>query len=977
MELISLLDYLLVSTLTIKHVLSVMKLKKRPMKLVAKKPSEKLGKAQKIKQKAANLASAEKVMAQFESGEVDTKKKKQNGVAKTNGHTAPVVQKPENSNQKRQLKKILGQDGLLVKHPEGSKWYSYQIDHIHDEKTEKLSSSEIQKLLEEGKDILAQDAALLQTKDKQENGSEASWLYSVISKGTAADKRTAMQLQMHKSPVHSLEYVEKLIASCKKQGTRDVVDIIPILEDVFINHCLPENRKLISFNKRALKELTELSSGNQRSRRKILMMWAFEHELKILYQQFIESLVEIIKRPLEEVIKRSLKTLANCLMGKPESENLILSALVNAFGHPNYKIGAFVVNLLEGIARKHPAMRLVMVEEIERLVFRKNVNERAHLYSITFLSQMKFTKKDSDLCCRLMQIYLALFKTIVGKKITDNRLLPIILAGANRAFPFAKEADKLLEDVKDVYYLAHNSNYRTAIPALKLLFQFNKMNDYVSDRFYNALYRKLLDNCPAGAYAQLLKLMFDTMKEDSSAQRIRSFVKRLLQVAVNSQPDFAASILILISRVQKLRGPTEKLIILTKDIDPSARVVDKMENDDDEEERYVDLDVEGNEIVRNGVKKEEEEDIVIEEEEKDDKKKVQPGQLGASSTGGWVHRNMSTRGAKSPYDTVARNPLFVDASHVADSELLLLSNHYHPSVGVFAKALMEGREINYGGEALSDFTLMAFLDRFAFRNPKDVTKTTGSRIVRKKAHDPWGVRKLAVSSNEYTRKRREEIPADERFLHRYTSSLQKEKQVKKESGEDDWEYAESVNSEEFDQLLERFEPGELNEEFDIDYSKEFGAEKSKRNKKKAGEEEDVDMDEDDDIDLNDLNEEEDGGMDDDDDEGDVEDDDDEDNEGVEEDDEDDEGDEDDDDDEEGGFGGKSSANIFGEDDGSSDEEIGENDFEMAGDKFAEMLEDLEEDEDRKGKKKGGKKRGIKRGGGGGYKRGGAKKFRKH
>lgn len=283
---------------------------------------------------------------------------------------------------------------------------------------------------------------------------------------------------------------------------------------------------------------------------------------------------------------------------------------------------------------------------------------------------------------------------------------------------------------------------------------------------------------------------------------------------------------------------------------------------------------------------------------------------------------------------------------------------------------MEGREINYGGEALNDFTLMAFLDRFAFRNPKDVTKTTGTRIVRKKAHDPWGVRKLAVGSNEYTQKRREEIPADERFLHRYTSSLQKEKKVKKENGDDDWEYAESVSSAEFDQLLERFEPGELNEEFDIDYSKEFGAEKSKRNKKKDVEEDDVDMDEDDDIDLNDLNEEEDGGMEDDDeDDGDM-DDDDEDDEDAEDDDEVD--DDDEDDDEDGGFGGKSSANIFGDADESSDEEIGANDYEMAGDKFAEMLEDLEEDDGKRGKKKGGKKRGST----GGFKRGGAKKFRK-
>lgn len=185
---------------------------------------------------------AEKVVAQFESGAIDTKtnKNKANGVKSgapkaqkaQNGSTAP---KPEGSNQKRQLKKILGQDGLLVKHQEGTKWYSYQIDHVHDEKTEKLAAAEIQKLLEEGKETLAQDAALLQTKDKAENGSEASWLYSVMSKGTATDKRTAMQLQMHKSPVHSLEHVERLIAACKKQGTRDVVDIIREFSEFLIS----------------------------------------------------------------------------------------------------------------------------------------------------------------------------------------------------------------------------------------------------------------------------------------------------------------------------------------------------------------------------------------------------------------------------------------------------------------------------------------------------------------------------------------------------------------------------------------------------------------------------------------------------------------------------------------------------------------------------------------------------------------------
>ncbi|CAI5450347.1 unnamed protein product [Caenorhabditis angaria] len=540
-----------------------------------------------------------------------------------------------------------------------------------------------------------------------------------------------------------------------------------------------------------------------------------------------------------------------------------------------------------------------------------------------------------------MSIYLSLFKTIVGKKITDSRLLPIILAGANRAFPYAKNIEKLLEDVKDVYFLAHNSNYRTAIPALKLLFQFHKMNDYVSDRYYNALYRKLLDPCPPAAYSQLLKLLFDTMKDDPSAQRVRAYVKRLLQVAVNVNSEFAASILILISKL-KMERKQENLVVLSSDADPTLKVVTNL--DDDEEERYVDLDTDGNVIVKGEVKSED--DVIETTANSEDSKKVAKGTLGASSTGGWIHHKNARHGAKTPYDPLARNPLFIDAQHVADNELLLLSNHFHPSVAVFAKCLLEGGEVKYGGDALNDFTLMAFLDRFAFRNPKEISAKSTGRVVRKKKHDPWGVRKLAVDSKEYTQKKRDEIPADEKFLHRYASTVIRDKNVKKEEdgkdGEnDDWEYAESVNSEEFDTIMERFEPGELNEEFDIDYSKEFSSEKNKRNKPTIADEDDVDMDEDDELDLEDDEEEGEGGEDLEDDEP--------------EDGSDDDEPEDDDEDDEGDFGG--SSNVFGDDD-SSDEEIGANDYELAGDRFAEMLEDLEEEE-HEGKGKKGKKIGWK------------------
>jgi ribosome biogenesis protein MAK21 len=42
-------------------------------------------------------------------------------------------------------------------------------------------------------------------------------------------------------------------------------------------------------------------------------------------------------------------------------------------------------------------------------------------------------------------------------------------------------------------------------------------------------------------------------------------------------------------------------------------------------------------------------------------------------------------------------------------------------VALFAKTIMEGSSVEYSGDPLQDFTLIRFLDRFVFRNPKKVT----------------------------------------------------------------------------------------------------------------------------------------------------------------------------------------------------------------------------------------------------------------
>uniref|UniRef100_A0A914SDB5 Uncharacterized protein n=1 Tax=Parascaris equorum TaxID=6256 RepID=A0A914SDB5_PAREQ len=60
-----------------------------------------------------------------------------------------------------------------------------------------------------------------------------------------------------------------------------------------------------------------------------------------------------------------------------------------------------------------------------------------------------------------------------------------------------------------------------------------------------------------------------------------------------------------------------------------------------------------------------------------------------------------------------------------------------------------GIAVRYDGDPLVDFTPMRFLDRFVYRNPKTSEKNArkgDKNVFRRKAYDPLGIKKLAVTS---------------------------------------------------------------------------------------------------------------------------------------------------------------------------------------------------------------------------------------
>ena len=91
-----------------------------------------------------------------------------------------------------------------------------------------------------------------------------------------------------------------------------------------------------------------------------------------------------------------------------------------------------------------------------------------------------------------------------------------------------------------------------------------------------------------------------------------------------------------------------------------------------------------------------------------------------------------------------------------------MRHHAHPSVSRFADSLLEApHAIQFNGDPTVDFTLSAFLNRFAFKNPKQ----RDSQKIRRALPTPE--QPLNTNTEEFVSAREADVDADKRFFHRY------------------------------------------------------------------------------------------------------------------------------------------------------------------------------------------------------------------
>ncbi|GAA0147296.1 DNA-binding transcription factor [Lithospermum erythrorhizon] len=724
--------------------------------------------------------------------------------------------------------KVLGEEAKKVGFGSADEWKAF-----------------VEKKKELGERLLAQFVNDYETSRGQSG--DIKMLMTTQRSGTAADKVSAFSVLLGDNPVANLRSLDALLGMVtSKVGKRHSLSGFEALQELFVSSLLPD-RKLKTLLQRPLNHLPETKDGNS-----LLLLWYWEDLLKQRYERFVIALEEASRDVLPVLKDKALKTIYTLLRNKSEQERRLLTALVNKLGDPSNKAASNADYLLLKLLSDHPNMKIVVINEVDNLLFRPHLVLKAKYHAVNFLTQIQLSHKGDGpkVAKRLIDVYFALYKVLISEASAENmtgkhsktennkangtikddklkssselhvemdsRLLSALLSGVNRAFPYvsSNEADDIVEvQTPILFQLVHSKNFNVGVQALILLEKISSKNQIVSDRFYRALYAKLL--LPAAMNSSkeelFIGLLLKAMKSDINLKRVAAFSKRLLQVALQQPPQYACGCLFLLSEALKARPPLWNMVLQNEAVDDDLEHFEDITEEEEDKSSSVkkrtnnvkDVVSTNNDNTSHKDPSSEEADSSASESEDGDFKIAgslnEDGFYDLSRTKSDAEeRAQTTTPSKDSsllpggYNPRHREPSFCNADAVSWWELTVLASHAHPSVATMAKTLLSGANIVYHGNPLQDFTLSSFLDKFMEKKPKKSTWHGASEI------EP--AKKLDMSNQligpEILALAEEDVAAEDLVFHKFyankLNSSKKLKKKKKKAVEEEDDYDEDI-----------------------------------------------------------------------------------------------------------------------------------------------------------------------------------------
>lgn len=628
------------------------------------------------------------------------------------------------SNGKKQHSLLADHSRLLIDSSAGTLWFDYeQADRNATRNNSKLPAMDpvlLATTRSRADAILSRDVQLY----REANAKDWPWMQRTVQQGTLKDRVAATAVLIANSPVHSYDSLQTLLQYTGSTSTSSnaapnarVAQLAALaLQDVFCHTLLPTTRKLISLDQRPLEDY---ESSKKTLSPRLLLLWRFEELVQQSYHAFLHGYLrrtlQLPPSPDTEPVKRTaLKLIATLLAAIPEAEQLTLNLLVNKLGDPTKKLAATAAHHLRvTVLDPHPAMVATVARSVQQLVHRPHLGGKAIYNGICFLNQLQLSAALQELALSLLETYVRLLAVALPRNVkksmkkgkkdknkkqftgnsNDNddnepntRLLSALLTGIHRAMPFAMSSNnrdsqqqqatrKLLASHLDALYrVVHTAPPAARTQALHVLYPLqvagnNEDDDNESlqqsrNRFYRALYETI----------------DPLLITSSGSQKHWTLAFNLVYKAVKQLDNARSSTAFL------------KRLVACASLHGNASVAAAS---------WV--------LVREFLQENEELRSIFQECDE----------------------------GKVIYDPLQRDPRFAIRSeeeteqHQLPSgwELCLTLHHYHPSVRALALEAVHGNtnaDEQYNGDPLTDFNIGTFLDKFAYRNPKQVKKVKKS-----------------------------------------------------------------------------------------------------------------------------------------------------------------------------------------------------------------------------------------------------------
>ncbi|KAI8907078.1 CBF/Mak21 family-domain-containing protein [Powellomyces hirtus] len=588
-------------------------------------------------------------------------------------------------------------------------------------------------------------------RSKSMSSADRDFIGTVLKSGTVTDKVSALTLLVQESPLHTLAHLRDQLVNgmARKKARREAVMAIDSVKDLLLGTLLPD-RKLRYFRDQPLqsKDVKPVH----------LVSWYFEDGLKKTYYEFIKLIEELARDPLLHVKNKMIQYIFDLLVAKPEQEQNLLALLTNKLGDQDRKLASKSAHLLSRLLLQHPVMKLVVIKEVERLLFRPNISDRARYYAITFLNQIVFSHKEQDVVAanRLIEVYFAVFDGLGKRKMeAENAAAPAVAkkdrwrdaknkkggkggkgkkAGDNNnnkgkggragaaAAPITQESQDALGEVDGI----DAKMMAALLTGVNRAFPFAKIEDSVFDTHMATLFR-ITHIGTFNTSIQSLSLIFQVQ---SSRQSISDRFYRTLYGTLVDLRLYTASkqamYLNLLFRAIKADTSTVRVKAFVKRLVQICAVANvpfvcaalfligevaktrpgiwamvnlPEDKDEDDVERFVD---------------------VLDEEDRSAKEEQEAAAVESAD-----EREGASGNKMAKYDGKKRDPLYCNADSSCLWELTKFATHFHPTVSLYAQTLLSGSSIapppntkNY--DPLQNHTLQRFLDRFVFKNPKKV-----------------------------------------------------------------------------------------------------------------------------------------------------------------------------------------------------------------------------------------------------------------